>query len=69
MKRSSAGFQIMTSAESPWSSAPLDRSDRFIAVGLGFSAGDDVIDWIQELARKHGVVMLDPQDGTVYRPD
>lgn len=53
---------------SPWATTP-ERGDRWIAMCLTWSAGDDVIEWIANLAEEHGLVLLDPQDGTVYRPE
>jgi hypothetical protein len=52
----------------PWSVMPLDTGIDHVVMNLRWSADDDVIDLIQQLATRHGLVLYDCQDGMVYLP-
>jgi hypothetical protein len=54
-------------AESPWSVTP-ERSDRVIELNIRWGAPDAMIDTMVELARKHQLVMYDPQGPTLHSP-
>ncbi len=54
--------------DSPWSSMPLDTGIDHIFLTIRWSADDQVLDLIQQLAASHGLVLHDPQDDTVYLP-
>jgi hypothetical protein len=53
--------------DSPWSDGP-HRADRWVTMLIRFSAPETVATLIEKLARVHGLLLLDPQDGSVYRP-
>jgi hypothetical protein len=50
-----------------WSVTPND-SDRYVSMCMRYSKADDVIPVIRELASIHGLILLDPQDNSVYLP-
>jgi hypothetical protein len=52
----------------PWASSPLDTGIDHVTTNLRHGRAGDVIDTIFELAALHGLVVFDPQDGTVSRP-
>ena len=54
--------------DSPWSSLPFEESDRLLALNIRWSADNKVLDDIVELARKHDLVIYDPQGPAVYLP-
>jgi hypothetical protein len=56
------------SEETPWASSPLDIGIDHVNTNLRHGCAGDVIDTIVELAALHGLVVFDPQDGTITRP-
>jgi len=54
-------------AGSPWSVTP-ERSDRVIELNIRWRAPDAMVDTMVELARKHQLVMYDPQGPTLHSP-
>lgn len=51
----------------PWSCALTVAGDG-VVMSLSWSAPDAVVSYVQELAGRHGMVLYDPQDATVYPP-
>ena len=56
------------SEESPWASSPLNPGIDHVITNLRHGRAGDVTDTIVELASLHGLVVFDPQDGTITRP-
>jgi hypothetical protein len=56
------------SEATPWASSPLDTGVDHVTINLRHGRAGDVIDTIVELAALHGLVVFDPQDGTITRP-
>jgi hypothetical protein len=54
-------------AETPWSVTP-ERSGRVIELNIRWRAPDDMVDTMVALARKHQLVMYDPQGPTLHSP-
>jgi hypothetical protein len=54
--------------ETLWSVSP-ERSDRLVAMYLRWGAPDEAIDFIAERARRHALVLYDPQGSDVHLPD
>lgn len=52
----------------PWAMTP-ERSDRFIEMSVRWSAPAEALDFIVELARKHDLVLYDPQGPVVHWPE
>lgn len=50
----------------PWSSWPIPDSDRLIELNIRWSVDGEVLDAIVDIARKHGLVVYDPQGPDVY---
>ncbi len=57
------------SDDGPWSSWPLQDSDRIIVLNIRWSVDNSVLDCIIDLAREHELVVYDPQGPSVYLPD
>ena len=56
--------------DSPWTDTPLSVGIDHVSMHLRFGQhGTDVLELIDELARRHGLTIYDPQDGEVTRPD
>ena len=53
--------------ESPWSDGPLlgNASGPFFYFGMSFSRVEEVVPFVAETARAHGLVCFDPQSGEV----
>lgn len=51
----------------PWSSA-LDRSPGHVIMGCVWARAEYVDRFVRELARKHGLAVFDPQQGTISYP-
>jgi hypothetical protein len=51
-----------------WAATPT-RSDRIVSIDYGWSASDEFLDDIERLARKHRLLLYDPQGPTITRPD
>ncbi len=49
-------------------SVTSDDSDRYISLCMSYSAPDDVITTILDLAAANNLICLDPQDNTIYLP-
>ena len=52
----------------PWSETP-ERSDRVIEISIRWSAPDEALDTIVELARKYDLVLYDPQGPAIHSPE
>ena len=55
------------SKRTPWSETP-ERSDRVIEISIRWHAPDEALDTIVELARKHQLVLYDPQGPAIHSP-
>ena len=53
--------------EDPWSVAPMP-SDRIVAMHLRWSTPGGTLDTIVDLARRHGLVLYDPQGPSIHSP-
>jgi hypothetical protein len=53
--------------ESPWADGPLlgNASGPFFYFGISFSRVEEVVPFIAETARTHGLICFDPQSGEV----
>ncbi len=51
----------------PWSCALTVAGDG-VVMSVSWSAPDAVVSYVRELAGRHGMVLYDPQDATVYPP-
>src|SRR5262245_17089329 len=56
------------SVETWWSVSP-ERSDRFIELHLHWGGPDDLAEFIYQRARRHALVLYDPQGPDVHLPD
>lgn len=52
----------------PWAVTPLHVAADHVEMRLDESCADEVLLAIERLAGVHGLVLLDPQDGSVYPP-
>jgi hypothetical protein len=52
----------------PWSDMPFWQSDRLLALHIRWGADDAAIAAIYVLAKKHGLVLYDPQGPDVFLP-
>jgi hypothetical protein len=59
---------IAETATTHWSVSP-GPSDRFIEMHLQWGTPDKVLDFITALARRHALVLFDPQGPDVHLPD
>lgn len=57
------------SEDGPWADFPPDQTERILLLSIRWSAGNAVIDAITALARKHALVLYDPQGPDVHLPD
>lgn len=55
-------------AGSPWQVSPLHVATDHIEMRLLETCADEVLLTIERLAAEHGLVLFDPQDGSVYPP-
>ncbi|MEV4755313.1 hypothetical protein AB0J86_09400 [Micromonospora sp. NPDC049559] len=53
---------------SPWAVAPLHVATDHVEMRLTETCEDQVLLDIERLAGEHGLILLDPQDGSVYPP-
>ena len=53
--------------DNPWSSWPIEDSDRLIALNIRWSVDGEVLDAIVDIAKEHDLVIYDPQGPDVYR--
>ncbi|MGI5213581.1 hypothetical protein [Plantactinospora sp. CA-290183] len=53
---------------SPWEVAPLHVARDHVEMRLDEGCADEVLLAIERLAAEHGLLLLDPQDGSVYPP-
>ena len=54
--------------DGPWSDLPFDQTDSLLVLNIRWSAGDQVLDDILRLGRKHELVIYDPQGPSIYLP-
>lgn len=54
---------------SPWADLPFEQSERLLFLSLRWSAGDDALDAIVDLAHQHELVLYDPQGPDIHVPD
>jgi hypothetical protein len=52
----------------PWAAMPFDQSDRLLAIDIRWGADDAAIAAIYVLAKKHGLVLYDPQGPDIFLP-
>lgn len=52
----------------PWADMPFDQSDRLLAIHIRWGADDRAIAAIYALAKRHGLVLYDPQGPDVFLP-
>ncbi|MDG4767286.1 hypothetical protein O7632_24805 [Solwaraspora sp. WMMD406] len=57
-----------TSDKSPWANVPLHTATDHVEMNLRHSCDDEVLLAIERLAQEHRLLLLDPQDGSVYPP-
>lgn len=50
-----------------WSDSP-ERSNRVVSMSLQWRVPDGVVEYIGDLATKHGLILFDPQGPDVHRP-
>ena len=55
--------------DSPWGDAAVEESDRLLYLNIRWSASDDFMDAITDLAREHELVLYDPQGPDVHLPN
>ena len=55
------------SDDNPWSSWPIEDSDRIIELNIRWSVDGKVLDDIIDIAAEHDLVVYDPQGPDVYR--
>jgi hypothetical protein len=53
---------------SPWAATPLHVATDHVEMRLDEDCPDEVLLTVEKLAGKHGLMLLDPQGGTVYPP-
>jgi hypothetical protein len=53
---------------SPWADFPPEQTDRILMLHIRWGADNAVLDAIAELARKHELVLYDPQGPSVHLP-
>ncbi|WP_326554992.1 hypothetical protein [Micromonospora sp. NBC_01813] len=51
---------------SPWAKVPLHVAIDHVEMNLQLTCADEVLLTIEGLAQEHGLLLLDPQDGSVY---
>jgi hypothetical protein len=74
--RIAAFYAALTSAypdtngptDTPWAVWPLHVAPDHVEMNLADDAADEVLLEIERLAAAHGLLLLDPQGGTVYPP-
>jgi hypothetical protein len=54
--------------DAPWADFPLEQTDRVLVLSIRWGADNAVLDAITELARKHELVLYDPQGPDVSLP-
>jgi hypothetical protein len=52
----------------PWADLPFEQSDRLLAIDIRWGADDAAVAAIYVLAKKHGLVLYDPQGPDVFLP-
>jgi hypothetical protein len=52
----------------PWADMPFEQSDRLLTIHIRWGADDAAVAAIAVLARKHGLVLYDPQGPDVFLP-
>ncbi|MFY1695255.1 MULTISPECIES: hypothetical protein [unclassified Solwaraspora] len=57
-----------TGEECPWAKVPLHTATDHIEMNLRDTCDDAVLLAIERLAQEHDLLLLDPQDGSVYPP-
>jgi hypothetical protein len=58
----------VTAPASPWEVVPLHVAADHVEMRLSPNCDDEVLLLIERLAGEHGLLLLDPQDGSVYPP-
>jgi hypothetical protein len=58
------------SAESPWNDVPLGLGIDHVSMCISYGPrGNGAVELITELARRHGLIIYDPQFSEIFRPD
>ncbi|MEQ4302438.1 hypothetical protein ABNF97_13765 [Plantactinospora sp. B6F1] len=63
-----AGYPDRPGPDSPWAVTPLHVAADHVEMNLDESCADQVLLDIERLAARHHLMLLDPQDGSVYPP-
>ncbi|MFY1690629.1 hypothetical protein [Plantactinospora sp. WMMB782] len=63
-----AGYPDRPGPDTPWAVSPLHAAADHVEMNLDESCPDQVLLDIERLAGQHGLMLLDPQDGSVYPP-
>ncbi|MGI5144943.1 hypothetical protein ACQEVC_00850 [Plantactinospora sp. CA-294935] len=63
-----AGYPDRPGPGTPWAVTPLHLAVDHVEMNLDESCPDQVLLDIERLAAQHGLMLLDPQDGSVYPP-
>ncbi|MEE6260848.1 hypothetical protein [Plantactinospora sonchi] len=63
-----AGYPDRPGTRTPWAVTPLHVAADHVEMNLDESCPDQVLLDIERLAGEHGLLLLDPQDGSVYPP-
>ncbi|GAB3971721.1 hypothetical protein V1634_08555 [Plantactinospora veratri] len=63
-----AGYPDRPGPGTPWAVTPLHVAADHVEMKLDESCADQVLLDIERLAAQHGLMLLDPQDGSVYPP-
>ncbi|WP_422770934.1 hypothetical protein ACN28C_30490 [Plantactinospora sp. WMMC1484] len=63
-----AGYPDRPGPDTPWAVTPLHVATDHVEMNLTESCADQVLLDIERLAAEHGLMLLDPQDGSVYPP-
>ena len=56
------------SRDSPWAYTPLHVATDHLEMRLRETCSDEVLLTVERLAGEHGLLLFDPQDGSVYPP-
>jgi|GEM_PF-1340679 len=57
-----------TTEDCPWAKVPLHTATDHVEMNLRQTCADEVLLTIERLAQEHDLLLLDPQDGSVYPP-
>ena len=61
-------FEAEAPDNCPWADMPFEQSDRLLAIHIRWGADDVAIAAIYVLAKKHGLILYDPQGPDIFLP-